>query len=237
MERCGRWGVISIKFKGLDRMVDDLRRARKKAIPYAIRDTLNGAAFEARKVWQGEIRREFTLRNKFTERSVLVERVRGLDPKRMEARVGSVASYARQIEEGATRRARGKFRAIPTASARVGGSPAKLVRSAAKLRGIQAARARKGSSPKQRNAIALSIARKNKQRHALLERSKGGKALFEVRKRLAPKMLWDVSRRSVRVNARPTLGPALKRLSSAKLESIARDALLRQLRRHGVPAY
>ena len=57
--------MISVKFKGLDRLVDDLRRARKKAIPYAIRDALNGAAFEARKEWQGEIRKTFTIRNTF----------------------------------------------------------------------------------------------------------------------------------------------------------------------------
>lgn len=228
--------MISVKFKGLDRLISDLKKARKQALPYAIRDTLNTTAFEARKEWQGQVRRTFETRNTFTERAILVDKARGLDPRRMEARVGSVASYAGKIEEGSTRRGKGKSKPIPTNVARIGGQHGKLVRSSSRLRAIQAARGRKGASPQQRNAIALAVARKKKQKYAVLERRNGGRAIFAVRRKLAPSMVWDLSRRSVRVPAHPTLEPALHRLRP-RLEGIARDALLRQLRRHHVFGY
>src|SRR5688500_5442350 len=105
--------MLTVEWKGLKELVRDLKTAREKALPYAVKTSLNTAAFEARKVWQGEIRRSFTNRNAFTERSVLVERASGNDARRMFATVGSTAPYMGTQEEGGTVKGRGKRKAIP----------------------------------------------------------------------------------------------------------------------------
>jgi hypothetical protein len=231
--------MLTIKFKGLKEMVRDLKKTREKALPYAVRNALNTSAFELRRGWTGEMRRTLTMRNTFTERSVLVEKARGTDARRMVAVVGSTAPYMQKTEEGGIRRGSGKHKAIPTAAAAgqaVGSKRTKVVRAASRLRALQAVRVTRGASPKQRNAIALSLARKTKQRFAVLERKGGGTGLFRVTLRGRPTMLWDFSRGSVRQPPRPTLQTALKRLEP-KLTHIYTAALLQELRRWKVLGY
>jgi hypothetical protein len=231
--------MITVKFNGLDKMLRDLQKFRTKAVPYALRDAVNSAAFEVRREWQGVIRKTLTNRNQFTERSIRVDQTRSLDTRHMVAVVGSVAPFMRKLEEGSTRFGKSQQKPIPTAVAAglpQGSKRTKMVRASARLRAIVAVRGASGRTRMQRNAIALAVARKKRQKFALLERKGGGRALFEVRRRLAPKMLWDLSRGSVHVPAHETLQPALKRVEP-RLEAIAHAALLKQLKRHRIAGY
>ncbi len=227
--------MITIEFHGLKELVRDLRTAREKALPYAIRNAVNTAAFEARKVWQGEIRRTFTNRNQFTERSIQVEKARGLDPRRMRSFVGSTADYMDEQESGAVIRGKGKHKPIPgpvAAGLPPGVKRTKLVRAPNKLSAIKVARAR-GSSVKQRWAIAISQARREGRKFVLLERPRGGKGLFRLgggRKKSTVRLLWDLSRSSVRVRPEPTLERSLKAVEP-KLGHMYEAALVEQMQR------
>jgi hypothetical protein len=229
--------MLTVEFRGVKELVRDLRVARERALPYAVKTAVNSAAFEARTIWQGEIRRSFTTRNRYTERSILVERARGLDAKRMVAVVGSVAPYMGDQETGAVIRGKGKHKAIPGPAAAglpAGAKRTRMVRAPNKLSAIKVAKVR-GSTVQQRWAIALGQARRTGRKFVLLERPKGGKALFRVgggkRRKATLRLLWDVSRSSVRVPPEPTLQRTLKALEP-KLPHMYQAALLEQFRRH-----
>lgn len=219
----------------------DLRQFREKAIPYATRNALNRSAFHARAEWQVEVRGAFTLRNKYTESSIRVERATGKDTRGMIAKVGSVAAYMDEQELGATVRARGKHKPIPgpvAAGLQPGAKRTKLVRAGNKLSALHVSRP-VGKSSKQRNAVALAMARRKGQKVALLERPKGGKALFRLtggRKKVQTRLLWDLSRGSVRVKPTPTLQRTLARIQP-RLAEIHRDAVVEQLKRHKILGY
>lgn len=221
--------------------VADLRKFREKAVVYAVRNALNRSAFHARGEWQQEIQSSFVLRNKFTERSVLYTKATGKDVRGMTAVVGSTAPYMDEQEKGAMIRGRGKHKPIPgpvAAGQAPGGKRTKLVRAGNKLSALHAPRA-VGANRRQRNAIALAIARRSGGRVALLERPNGGKGLFRLtggRKKLQTRLLWDLSRSSVKVHPEPTLQRTLKRIQP-RLAEIHRDAFVEQLRRHKILGY
>ncbi|MDQ2646933.1 MAG: hypothetical protein M3020_24225 [Myxococcota bacterium] len=231
--------MLTVKWQGLDKLIRDLKRAREKALPYAMRNAVNTAVFEARREWVGEMRRTLTLRNTFTERSVLVDKSRMTGGRATAAVLGSTAPHMRQTEEGGIRRGSRKHLPIATAVAAgqaAGSKRTKVVRAASRLRAIQVQRMTGGKSPKQRNAIALSVARKKRQRFVHLERKGGGTGLFRVTLRGRATMLWDLSRGSVRQPPTPTLERALKRIEP-KLPHIYTAALLQELRRWKVLGY
>lgn len=236
--------LLEIEFRGADRLLKDLRIAREKALPYAARDALNSAAFAAQAEWRDTVAREFTLRNTFTVRSIRVDKAQGTSLRDMQAVVGSTAPYMADQEEGAIVSGRGKRKAIPgpgAAGQAAGGKRTKLVRARYKLSAISvAAPPGGGYGRRRRNAIAIAVALQRGQRFALLNRSKGnGRALFELtprRTRVRVKLLWDVSRSSVRVSPTPTLSMSLQRVSP-KLPLMCREALLRQLKRHRLLGY
>ena len=68
--------MLRIDSRDLDRLVRDLEKVRRKAIPHAVRNALNSQAFDARKRWQSKMGEEFTLRNKWVAGSVRVEKAR-----------------------------------------------------------------------------------------------------------------------------------------------------------------
>jgi hypothetical protein len=233
--------LLKIEFRGLKKLVGDLEVARKQAFPYAQRDAVNSAAFEARRIWGDEIRKTFTTRNTFTAgRALQVEKAKGLS--RVEARVGSTAEYMGRQESGGTVSGRSGHRAIPgptAAGQAAGGKRTRPVRMTNRLRAIKAAKSARGASRKQRNAAALAIAKRRGQKFAVLERPKGGKGIFQVggsARKPKARLVWDVSRRSARVPPHPTLGPALVRLRP-KLVGMYEEALVKQLKRHRALGY
>ena len=232
--------MISITFRGLDRFRKAIRTLESRAIPHAIRDTLNGCAFALRTEWQKTVRSDLTNRNKYTERSIRVDRARGINVRAMVSRTGSVAAYMGDLEEGTTARGKGKHKVIP-APAAAGHAPGagkrtRVVRQALRISGLQVAKQSLGRYGKRRqNAITLAIAQRKGERFVLLNRQKGsGRGLFEVRaggrKQLGLRMLYDLSRGSVRVPARHTLKHAIAK-ATPLFEREGYRAFLRQLKR------
>lgn len=227
--------MITIELKGATAMVRDLKRMREKAIPCAIKNALNTAAFEARTIWQREIASTFTNRNSFTVRSVRVEQA---TTSKLQSKVGTVAPWLKTQEEGGTVRGGGKHKAIPMAAAAgqgAGGKRTKLVRSRFYLGAINVAHGGKGGR-RQQNAIAIAVARKTGKNIALLTRPGGGRGLFLIgggKRSLKTRMLWDVSRSSVRVKPEPTLERSLAKVKP-KLKHMLEASMKQQLQRFSI---
>lgn len=226
--------MITVELKGVKEMLRDLQKMRAKAIPYAIRNALNVAAFETRSIWQREIKSVFTNRNTYTARSIRVEQA---STTRLEAKVGSVADYMNTQEQGGVVKGKtGHIKAIPMAKAR-GGANTALVRSRFYLGAIQVAHPALRGGRRQQNAIAIAIARKQGKKVALLTRPSGAKGLFLLgagtKRKLNTRLLWDVSRGSVRVKPEHTLERSIAAVKP-KLEHMMMASLQQQMQRFGV---
>lgn len=228
----------------------DFRRYRQElkrfgvAHAHGVRNALNGCAFEAQKAWRDEVANSFTLRSSFTERSIQVDKARGISVSAMRAVVGSTAPYMGDQEVGAEVRGKGRHKPIPAPVA--GGGSGSGVRPR-KVAGRYLLSKIKVANPlvgrfgrKQRNAIAMATAVATGNRFALLSRVRGGKGLFEV-KRLGPRrfglrLIWDVSRSAVHVKPEPTMHRAIDHSMSA-FERITKQALIDQLKRDKVMGF
>ena len=226
--------MIKVELKGDKKMVADLAKMRKSAVPYAIRNALNVAAFETRAIWQREIRATFTLRNTFTVNSVRVEQA---STSNLVSKVGSIADYMGTQEDGGTVKGKsGHIKAVPTDKARGGANTAR-VRSRFYLQAIKVAHPALRGGRRQQNAIAVAIARKTGSKVALLIRPNGGKGLFLLgagtKRKLNTRLLWDVSRGSVRVKPEHTLERAIAAVKP-KLEHMMAASLTQQMQRFSV---
>jgi hypothetical protein len=191
----------------------------EKSVPYAVRNALNTIAFTARKEWIGRMERSLTLRNKFTANSVRVEKAKGSDLATMQSQVGSVAPYMLSTEAGATESAKGKHGVpIPTSTAAgqaMKGRRTKEVRKANWQSAIKLGHRVQYGVRQYRNAVAIAEAAKTGGVTFLdLGRRKG---LFRVtgtaKGRLRVRMIWDMSKRSVRIKAHPTLEPTVESMT------------------------
>lgn len=245
--------MISVKITGIQKMTRDLATYRTKALPYAAKTYLNTAAFEARRIWQDEVKKAFTLRNQYTTRSILAVKANAsLSIDHMVSRVGSTADFMGDQEEGALVHGRGAHKNIPAPTAAgqpVGAKRTKLVMRGRRLGAIHASRAGRATGPRQRIAIALAIAVRQHNKYVLLPRHNGGQGLFllsggqrrwmgkrfAVRK-MKLRLLWDISRHAVRVPGSHTMQHMVKRIEP-KLQHMAEAALLEQLQRHKVAGY
>jgi len=235
---------ITIDTRDFGKLHDELEKFRKTALPYAQRNALNDCAFELRKQWQSEIKRAFVIRSPFTERSIRVDKATGLDTRTMKSVTGSVASYMGDQEEGATVHGRGKHKAIP-APAAGGGAPGSnqrpgLVRARYRVSAIQVGHPSLAKYGRRRqNAVVMAIAIRKGERFAILNRIKGGKGIFEVRglKRSGKtKLIWDLSRSTVKVKPAPTMHRAAV-ICAPRFQKLTENALLNQLKRAKVFGY
>ena len=238
------------EMKRLTAVLEDMS---KRALPHAVRNSLNSSAFTGRRQWQAEITHSFVLRNKYTARSVRVVKAKGVRLSRMEARLGSVAPYMDRQEKGGTIRSKSKYKPIPTSAAagQRGAVPrTKTVRRVNYMSKISLATVR-GRSRKQRNAIAIDKARRGT-KYALLEKEDGGQAIVKVtgkarkrrksrRKRTRSKakgskgnrsirMIYDLSQGSVKVGREPTLQRTLNKIHPAMVRHHV-DSLKEQIAR------
>jgi len=223
------------------RLVAELKAYAARALPYAIRNSLTTSAFEGRRQWIHEMESSFTLRNKWTTRSIRVVRARGFDVRRMEAVLGSLAPYMHTQEVGGTVRGKGRSKPIPTRTAAgqsMGSAPrTRVVRRPYRLSSIRLRGRRSGKTPRQRNAIAVKQAASTGQKFALLE-AHGRKGLYRItgKRRLTVRLLWDLSRPSVLVPRTPTLGRTLDAIEP-RLPQIHAAAIIEQLKRNRVLGY
>lgn len=236
---------ISVQIRGIDGMQRDLETLAKRSLPFAARETVNTLAFEGRKIWQEEIRGSLTLRNKFTERRVLVERARGLRMNDMEATLGHTEPYMALLEDGRPQKAAKRFRPIPTehaagqAKGSLAGGRKRAVRAANVITKLGSLKfKRSGRGRKADNARAVQTAIKTGKRLALLDmgRRKGIYRVMGSKRNPTIRKLYDLTRRVTPKPQVPTLARTLKRTLILG-PSIAHGALLKQLRRSGIAGY
>jgi hypothetical protein len=144
----------------IEQFENDLDRFKEGALTYAIRDTLNQAAYETSVEAKNEIGQKFIERNQYTRRSIRYNKVVGKSIARMYSEVGSVQKYMAKQERGFVTRSKGKHGvAIPTTQASGEGDARvrrKTIRAAARLSRIRIAKglapeyARKYKKPRQR---------------------------------------------------------------------------------------
>jgi hypothetical protein len=237
--------TFGLELRGLDKMQRDLETMAKRAVPYAARETLNGLAFAARKIWQEEMRSSLTLRNQFTERRALVERATGSRMSSMQAILGHTEDYVRRLEEGKGERAQRSGLPIATEAAAgqaKGSLPSgrkRAVRKSLVIRVLGKLKRQPNSLPRKvRNARAVRDAIKSGNRLAYLQLDKR-RGIYKVmggKKRPTIRKLYDLTKRAT---PRPRI-PTLQRSIDQALKqgpAIAETALLRQLQRHQVAGY
>jgi hypothetical protein len=227
--------VFSIHFDDREfrQLARRLRREAPKALKYAARNSLNRAAFDARKQWQREMQTTFVLRNRWTVGSIRVEKVRGLNIDTMESRVGSLADYMKTQEEGGTLQGKGKhgYRR-PTKRAK---PPRRLLRPRFKMERLELTRPdlERYGSTEQKIAVATRQAYAQGAKFVFLDISQEGRGIYQVmgsKRRPHMRLIWDMSRDSIKIREHPTLKPAFD-WADRRFRRYAKAELLRQLKR------
>lgn len=210
----------------------------ERAVPHATKAAINNAAFHAMGKAKGNIDREFTTRNTWTKKSVIVKKAMGLRIPDQEALVGSTQEYMLHQEEGKTIVGGGRHgKPIPTgySAGQEGQRPrTRLPRPANRMQRINLRRNRRGSTRKIRNMLAVQQAASRGNKYVFLNT---GRKQFIAKvigkKNPKIKMVQDLSHRAVTIQPRPWFGPAVDH-AVRRLPSFYREAFLFQLRRAGV---
>jgi len=221
----------TLEFEGdkLRKLALDLNRVAKKAVPHAIRNSLNTSAFVARFAWQGAIREKLITRNKFTVSRVLVNKARGTNVSTLESAVGHPEDYMLKQERGGIDRGAVP---MPAASGEKSVPRRRLVRRPMKLRAITLGRRGRKGSKRQRNAASIRMALKTKGKFVFLDtgKTKGIYKLSGGKRKLKFRMIWNMKTKSRFIKPTKTLEPALNRIDG-KLAGIHIRSLKEQLRR------
>ena len=235
---------ITVDMSSVEGLVRDLRRFNDRAFPFATKQTVNEAAFDARLNWREEIEDKMIERNKFTKNSIRVETTRTLDVRRQIATVGSIAPYMDEQEFGGVKARKGK-QGVPLATSYAAGQGegskprTRLPRASNTLRKIKLNRGRiRAKGRAQRNFVAVREASKRSTKHVYLDtgRRRGIYRVVGKGKNARPKLVYDLSESSVRIPRNPTMGPAVDRTTRI-LPGIYRGALMSQLKRHKILGY
>lgn len=234
--------MIRADDKQIRQLEKDLQTFARKALPYATRELLNRAAFETRKRAQQNIREQMVLRNKHTERSVRVEKVKGLNIGSMRAVVGSDADYMYRQEFGGaapkepipTSYSAGQHRAKPRT---------KMPRKVNQMQQIQLKRRGK---PRQTDfQRALAAAQEGDKYVFISGRTGIARGIYRVWGRERKKkqyrgvrlrMVWSIRRTRTRTPENPWLRPATD-ATTREMPGWYEQALRYQLQRHGVLGY
>jgi hypothetical protein len=231
---------VRINVKDIELLERDLKKARIRALPFATNQMLNKSAFKAQTVAKGRVRRELTLRQPFTLKSIQVVKSKTLRISNQYSRVGSTAGYMEDQEFGNTKTAKGRVGVpIPTSEAsNQGKAPrrTKLVTKAHKLGAVRLGRSKiRAKSKAQENIIKVKEAVKSGKRRAFLDLG-SRKGIFIIKggkRNPKPRMLYDLSQKSVRTPANPWLRPSML-FASKFMRHEYRLALQYQLRRLGL---
>ena len=242
------WAMFIIDNKSIKRLEADLKAFANQALPFATKQTLNRAAFDAQKEARSIISNKMIERNRFTRQSIRVDQAKTLNMRRQESAVGSIADYMADQEFGGVKASRGKHGvAIATSysAGQQGQQPrTRLPRKPNKLANIRLRQGKRTPANKrQRTLFAIQDAVTSGNRVIFLDLGKtkgifrvvGGRKKF---KRGGPKgarlkMLHDMSDRTVRIPRNPWLAPATKR-TVKKIPGFYRDAIVFQLKRKGL---
>jgi len=232
--------MIKIDDKELKKYERDLKSFASRAYPYATRNTVNSAAFKAREIAQGNVRNDMTLRNRWTEKSIQVDKTKTLNVNKQAGVVGSVADYMETQEFGGVKtRGRGASVAIATAysAGQEGQRPrTRLPRRPNRMQNIALQKKRKaGRSKRQQNFLAVKEAAQSGQKFVYLDLGKR-KGIFRVlggKRKPRIKMVQDLSRPTVAIPKNPWLSPAVKD-TQVFIPQIYFDSLRFQLQRNNL---
>lgn len=223
-------------------LMNKLGNFASRGLPHAIKFGLNKSAFEARTAYVSRAQEELTLRNAWTRKSIRFSKAGGRSIAGMESVVGSTQEYMRVQEEGGVEQKKGTHGVpIPTSVASGEGRGArprkKTVRRPSRMRNIQLGDADVGSmSRKQRNAVTIAIARRQGKRHVFLELDGNVTGIFKLKGgKRSPKidLIWSLQEPIVRTPALNLLEKTMDGMEP-RLPEFHKDALIEQLRRHGV---
>lgn len=240
--------MFQITDRELKELEKDLQVFAKRAYPFATKNTLNRAAFNARQYAQENIGREFTERNKWTRQSIRVEQTKTLNIRSQMSVFGSTLDYMEKQEFGGVTTATGEHGVtIPTAYAagQKGQQPrTRMPRKANRMDNIiLSKRKRRAKTRKQALVFAVQDAVTSGNRHVFLDlgrrqgifRVVGGRKGF---KRGWPKgarleMVQDMTRKSTPVPRTPTIAPAHQQ-AAQDIPELYAQALRYQAKRQGL---
>jgi hypothetical protein len=236
--------TLTIDTKGLEEACKGIKILGERAIPFAVRDTLNKAAWETFNGSRDEIGRRFFERNTWTRKSVRFKQAKGRDIGRMQSEVGSLQAYMRDQETGFTRHKKGIHGvAIPTSAAAGEGQVRKRTKVIQRRNYLNRIKPPQGRvRGKSRSIVAIKEAVKSGKRTVFINqaedqwgrptgfyrvlggRRKGGR----WPKGAKLQMIYSTERATVRTAPHPWLGPATERVVK-NLDRIFRDAIERQI--------
>lgn len=234
---------ITLDIKDVRRFEGYLKTFNRRAIPFANRNALNDTAFDARREAIAGINKKFTTRNKWTVKSIRVNKAVGTNVRTMRAETGSTLGYMADQEFGGTKKPKkGKSVAIQTGYSSGEGNAARprkrLPRKANKMANIALKRGRKGKNSRQRNAIAVRSAAKSGRKYVYLSGLRGKKksGIFRVlggkkKPSVSRSMVADLSQGSVKIKRKPWLAPAAMKAGS-KMQKNYSKRLQEQVKRH-----
>lgn len=225
--------MIRIDQRDVAQLERDLGEFARRAIPYAVRNTINQAAFAAMRQARDNVRRSMITRNRWSEQSVRVNTARRPGDV---ASVGSVAPYMEAQEFGGTKRAKGS-EGVPIATSYSAGQGeaqprTRLPRKPNKLRNIRLSTRRTRGGRRQRNAVVVREAAESGQKYVYMDLGRR-KGIFRVvggRRRPRVRMVHDLTRRSIRIPRNPWLRPAVQAVRPRMPEMYA-ESLRFQVRR------
>ena len=233
--------MFDIDTKELKRLESELKVFKERAFPFATKALLNTSAFAAQREARKNLRDDFTLRNKFVERSVRVTQTRTLVIRNQMSIVGSDFDGIERQELGGSIRKKGKEGIpIPTGIATGEGEGARprkrLPRGANRLRAIQLRDTRNpGKTRQQRNLIAIRQAteRSAKDRFIFLNLGRR-KGIFKViggKRSTRIKMIFSFEETAVTIRRKPWLLPAVNKIQK-RMPEFYLEALRFQVKRH-----
>ena len=219
----------------------DLKTFASRAYPFATKNTLNQAAFSAREGYVANARDSMQLRSKFTERSMRVEPVRGLNVSRQSATVGSIAPYMDEQEFGTIKRKGGKT-GVPIATSVASGEGEgvqprrRMVPKSRQLGNIGLRnKSIKAKSRGQKNFLKVKLTAKSGRKFVFLDLDKHP-GIYRVTggvRRPQVKLIWDMSKESVVIPRNPMLAPAVKDAERV-MPFLYEQSLIFQLKRQGL---
>ena len=245
--------MLTLQDDKIKQFESDLKTFAARAYPFATKNTLNGAAFDARKRAVDNIRGQMITRNKFTEKSVRVEQTRTLNVSRQFAIVGSTADYMDEQEFGGTKQAKGK-KGVPLATTVASGEGEgaqprrRLPTMPNRLARIRFSKAGKKKFKSRRQEIFVKTlqAVQSGKRYLYLD-TNNKQAIYRIKGRgrvnkrgritgIQMRMVYDLSHKTVRIPRNAWLGPAVKETERI-MPTLYEQSLIFQLKRQGLMGY
>ena len=201
----------------IDQYVKNLNTYNKKGLMFAQKNSLDTCAEITKVQARKDLASQFTLRNKYSQNSINYKKSRFSGGKMIrEATVGSYLGYMKDQELGYTLNAESGKELIPTPEARTGRNKKKPV--ARRYSKPKARRAPTIKRPPNGNALGVAKRTMNKKEMFHLDKKgskKEGVYIFNNRGKL--KMVYNMTKSSMKVNKKPWLIPAVNKLDQEKI--------------------